>query len=336
MKLETKVRDAAQSLRRLHASNKKLSEQADEQLDQANQKLEQINKETWDVANRIWTNHRQLFQHTSAVLAIAATQPQPSYPNDGGMPATLQDALAMIDVKNQEIKMYQTQPAPTCRCHNIDELKAQLIKERAKVHQLEDELQSSKSVKNSPHINDLKLQLEQATEEADLLFKRNMETNHLLSQLYNELPDLESPCNSSSSSASSLSHTNLENVYGTDPRFTLEQFSAKVDNLIQENHDLIDKILNLQEQQKNQPPPPCSDNSPRFTLLEVEYLINDLQSLLDTTESHADSLQSQLDQLKATYQNQSHQLQSQIDQLNEELETKDILCTKYQQILNNM
>lgn len=364
--LETKVRDAALSLRKLHASNKKLVSQADDQLEAANRKLDQVTKEMWDVAQRTWSHQRQLMQHTAAVLAIAATQPMEQVSTKGSFaePATLKDALAALSIKENELQILRTQaPAPKCQCHKLDSVRKELDEQKARVVSLEKELDDNHELSQllagervdkqdlfrqvqalkreirimktdapSPTQESLKIKLKEATEEADLLYRRNLETNEQLTQLYLEIPELH--------------HSPDQESHEQDTRFTMEKFADKIDGLVQENHDLIDKILELQERnvqltRRLATSDPSSLNDEKLSLTEVEDIVAELQSLLEQVEDKADHLQSELARersnnqaLYKTKQNIENELTFKISQLQSELETKDILCTKYQQILN--
>ncbi|KAJ9072246.1 hypothetical protein DSO57_1029622 [Entomophthora muscae] len=366
--LETKVRDAALSLRKLHANNKKLVCQADDQLETANRKLDYVSKEMWDVAQRSWSHQRHLMQHTAAVLAIAATQSVEHNSTTGSFsePSTLKDALAALSIKDHEIQILRTQPpAPKCKCQKMGVVVKELEEQRAKVNSLEKELNDNQELSQllageridkqdlyrqvqalkremrtikadnpSPTQESLKCKLKEAIEEADLLYRRNLETNEQLTQLYLEIPELH--------------HSPDQETHEPDTRFTMEKFTAKVDGLIQENHDLIDKILELQERnvQLTRRLNTSSNDSlsdEKLSLSEVEDIVTELQTLLEQVEDKADHLQSELARersnnqaLYETKQNVEQKLSSKIQQLQSELETKDILCTKYQQILNTI
>ncbi|CAG8448757.1 7438_t:CDS:2 [Ambispora gerdemannii] len=68
--LESKIREAASSLARLHASNKRLSRQAGDHLSQANRKVDQVTTELWKLSQRASEVERKLFHHMSGVLSL--------------------------------------------------------------------------------------------------------------------------------------------------------------------------------------------------------------------------------------------------------------------------
>ncbi|KAF9167711.1 hypothetical protein DFQ26_003499 [Actinomortierella ambigua] len=72
--LESKIRDAAQSLLRLHANKKKLAEQASEHLDAANRKVDQVATELWKLTQLAAELQRTLLQHTAGVLALGVVR----------------------------------------------------------------------------------------------------------------------------------------------------------------------------------------------------------------------------------------------------------------------
>ncbi|KAJ9082727.1 hypothetical protein DSO57_1001798 [Entomophthora muscae] len=69
--LEGKVMEGAQSLIRLHASNPKMAEQAQDQLTAAQHKVDQVAYELWKLHNQWWDIQQVQQQHHTAVLAMA-------------------------------------------------------------------------------------------------------------------------------------------------------------------------------------------------------------------------------------------------------------------------
>ncbi|KAG0242778.1 hypothetical protein BGW41_003454 [Actinomortierella wolfii] len=72
--LESKIRDAAQALLRLHANKKKLAEQASEHLEAANRKVDQVATELWKLTQLAAELQRTLLQHTAGVLALGVVR----------------------------------------------------------------------------------------------------------------------------------------------------------------------------------------------------------------------------------------------------------------------
>ncbi|CAI2180059.1 6003_t:CDS:2 [Funneliformis geosporum] len=70
LSLESKIREAASSLARLHASNKRLSRQATDHLATANRKVDQVATELWKLTQRAGEVQRKLLQHMAGVLSI--------------------------------------------------------------------------------------------------------------------------------------------------------------------------------------------------------------------------------------------------------------------------
>src|SRR5579883_894765 len=68
--LESKIREAASSLARLHASNKRLSRQAGDHLAEANRKVDQVATELWKLTQRTGEVQRKLLQHMAGVLSL--------------------------------------------------------------------------------------------------------------------------------------------------------------------------------------------------------------------------------------------------------------------------
>ncbi|GBC05870.1 hypothetical protein RclHR1_06490005 [Rhizophagus clarus] len=70
LSLESKIREAASSLARLHASNKRLSRQATDHLATANRKVDQVATELWKLTQRAGEVQRRLLQHMAGVLSL--------------------------------------------------------------------------------------------------------------------------------------------------------------------------------------------------------------------------------------------------------------------------
>ncbi|KZT60191.1 hypothetical protein CALCODRAFT_507025 [Calocera cornea HHB12733] len=73
LRTETKIRNAAESLARLHASHKRMSRTTGDQLDAAVRKVEQVEREIGKVAERAADVGRKLGEHRAAVLAWSLT-----------------------------------------------------------------------------------------------------------------------------------------------------------------------------------------------------------------------------------------------------------------------
>lgn len=69
--LETKIRDAALSLSKVNASNKKLSQQTTDQLNTANDRVESAQMEYWKISNRVNEVHKKLMEHRAGVLSFS-------------------------------------------------------------------------------------------------------------------------------------------------------------------------------------------------------------------------------------------------------------------------
>ncbi|CAG8461204.1 9122_t:CDS:2 [Dentiscutata heterogama] len=69
LSLESKIREAASSLARLHASNRRLSRQATDHLSAANRKVDQVATELWKLTQRAGEVQRKLLQHMAGILS---------------------------------------------------------------------------------------------------------------------------------------------------------------------------------------------------------------------------------------------------------------------------
>ncbi|KAG5652093.1 hypothetical protein H0H81_006313 [Sphagnurus paluster] len=67
--LETKIRDAAVSLAKVNAAQKKTSKQSEEQLEAANRRVDAAQQDLWRVSERAHEVHRRLLEHRAGVLS---------------------------------------------------------------------------------------------------------------------------------------------------------------------------------------------------------------------------------------------------------------------------
>ncbi|KAF9175121.1 hypothetical protein BGX20_008159 [Mortierella sp. AD010] len=74
LSLESKIREAAQSLLKLHANNKKLARQASEHLEAASRKVDHVATELWKLTQLASDMQKTLLQHTSGVLALGVVR----------------------------------------------------------------------------------------------------------------------------------------------------------------------------------------------------------------------------------------------------------------------
>ncbi|KIL70322.1 hypothetical protein M378DRAFT_175588 [Amanita muscaria Koide BX008] len=69
--LETKIRDAAKSLVRANAANKKISQKSEEQLEAANKRVDTAQTELSRISQRATEVHRRLMEHRAGVLSLS-------------------------------------------------------------------------------------------------------------------------------------------------------------------------------------------------------------------------------------------------------------------------
>ncbi|KAF9907707.1 hypothetical protein BX616_000347 [Lobosporangium transversale] len=74
LSLESKICEAARSLLKLHADNKKLARQASDHLEAANRKVDQVSTELWKLTQLASDLQRTLLQHSSGVLALGVVR----------------------------------------------------------------------------------------------------------------------------------------------------------------------------------------------------------------------------------------------------------------------
>ncbi|KAH7045452.1 hypothetical protein BKA57DRAFT_80287 [Linnemannia elongata] len=109
LSLESKIREAAQSLLKLHADNKKLARQASDHLEAANRKVDQVATELWKLTQLAADLQRTLLQHTSGVLALGVVRLEDQGRRERDMHALqLQEARVGKDVEEQFESMSRT------------------------------------------------------------------------------------------------------------------------------------------------------------------------------------------------------------------------------------
>ncbi|KAG0380870.1 hypothetical protein BGX24_003731 [Mortierella sp. AD032] len=109
LSLESKIREAAQSLLKLHADNKKLARQASDHLEAANRKVDQVATELWKLTQLAADLQRTLLQHTSGVLALGVVRLEDQGRREREAHALqLQEARVGKDVEEQFEAMSRT------------------------------------------------------------------------------------------------------------------------------------------------------------------------------------------------------------------------------------
>ncbi|KAF9208251.1 hypothetical protein BGZ49_009378 [Haplosporangium sp. Z 27] len=102
LSLESKIREAAQSLLKLHADNKKLARQASEHLEAANRKVDHVATELWKLTQLASDLQRTLLQHTSGVLALGVVRLEDQSRRERESHAIqLEDARVGQDIEDQ-------------------------------------------------------------------------------------------------------------------------------------------------------------------------------------------------------------------------------------------
>ncbi|OZJ05688.1 hypothetical protein BZG36_01438 [Bifiguratus adelaidae] len=179
LQLESKMREAAQSLTRLHASNKRLSKQANEQLANANKKVDQVAADLWHVTQRGSDVQRKLLQHTAAVLSVGvkSLEDQLDAAQEASSRATSSQRASETDAQSDRLN------AKIARLH------AEVNESRATIQERDQEIERLKAqlADNAAHniaatteardreISDLKSELEQVTTRLDMTLRKQQE-----------------------------------------------------------------------------------------------------------------------------------------------------------------
>ncbi|KAI9297174.1 hypothetical protein K502DRAFT_363533 [Neoconidiobolus thromboides FSU 785] len=356
--LETKVRDAALSLRQLHSSNKKMMDQAEEQLEKANDKLNQLISEIWQVKNQIWSYQKRLSQHHAAILVLEVKRKNKE-DNRSNMAVIsesfsrkkerredngLERALSLLDKKEKLILELQKEREgfdyESLKEENFKlklevgskkEIEKQLAIERVEKEEMRNKLKLTEKENEllikSKGEGELIQKLKECQQEVEKHYSRNLKINEQLAALYHQLP-------------------NFEDEKEENQRYNFQNFLQTVQNLVLENQDLIDKMLILQDRNsllETKIQNYDNEMKNKLSINEVEELLYDIDNELNTIKMENENLKNQMElekknqlKMKDEWTNDKHILNNQLIELQKELETKDLLCVKYQQILNNL
>ncbi|CAG8783027.1 23239_t:CDS:2, partial [Gigaspora rosea] len=134
LSLESKIREAASSLARLHASNRRLSRQATDHLSAANRKVDQVATELWKLTQRAGEVQRKLLQHMAGILSTGinpilvekVSNLETSLHNAHQTLAEARMAIKRKDKELEELRAKLDETATEARERTIAELRTEL------------------------------------------------------------------------------------------------------------------------------------------------------------------------------------------------------------------
>ncbi|KAI9292470.1 hypothetical protein K502DRAFT_332335 [Neoconidiobolus thromboides FSU 785] len=261
--LEIKVRDGAKALIKMYQTNRKMITQAQEQLNAANLKLEEVGKEIFKLYRRTMEIQHLLDLHNGSVLGVGYQRVDKSY---GKLKQSIKLRESQDAVKDDiymEIESSQeTTPTlvnndlkPETNLNNetkqglepsisFHSLLGKLEDSQNKIQQLEEQLNQHITSKSS--INTQENEVE--------ILKRRIEQLELENKQKDEqILDLKSRQDDDLMQQHEQLLTILEELYSEipyfmeDSPFSIPTFIERVDGLLQENHDLLDKVLGYQK-----------------------------------------------------------------------------------------
>lgn len=177
--LETKIRDAAQSLSRVNVAHRRISKQTEEQLETAERKVATAQKELWRVSERTNEVYRRLLEHRAGVLGYSVHKMErkilPSM-NGASEPET---SRTLTPSRNSTISSIASAPSTPSKFDG-----AHFFAGHA-------DAQIPKSPFSASDITTLEAKLRAATESLNAANKKNAELARELSHLHLEKEQME-------------------------------------------------------------------------------------------------------------------------------------------------
>lgn len=310
LSLESKVKEGAQTLIRLHAANKKILNQAQDQLNAAQHKMDEIAKELWYSQHRWWEIQRVMNEHHAAVLGVAYQRQEKEI---NRMKESLKLREGQIAVADNS---FFDGNVDSSRFQN-DSSNLQIIQDRLnlalstdnKKHQYTDDLVLNHLKVEIPGLDTIESEFEESQKQANSLENPQPSTQPSLcntpssvdpEEIYSKLSNLETSRNTVQEELFSLKEqhagllSKLETLFFEIPgpeleddfsgvTFSVDDFIQRVDNLVEENHDLIDRVLALQSTQ----PLPTKENTDQFKtqIKELQKSLSNSQTLIVDLEA---------------------------------------------------
>ncbi|KAJ2957032.1 hypothetical protein NQZ79_g7192 [Umbelopsis isabellina] len=131
LSLESKMREASQSLVRLHSTNRKMALQSQEQLIASTQKVDEVAKEVWRLTRLGSETQQRLLEHTAGTLSVGVKvledELSAQLRKDASRPTTQTTANADTRIKQLKIDLVQRDNEIKRQQDEIEQLRSQKL-----------------------------------------------------------------------------------------------------------------------------------------------------------------------------------------------------------------
>ncbi|RUP44530.1 hypothetical protein BC936DRAFT_149322 [Jimgerdemannia flammicorona] len=294
LSLESKIREAAHSLTRLHATNKKLAKQANEQLATANRKVDQVATELWKLTQRGSEVQKRLLQHMAGALALGVRKLEEEkgrwtamsprqlslHPADSDAAASMktsdqEEIIAQLESQLSAMQqtVHEQQSGMASRDREIEALRTQL-----KSHTMDDTTEAQLEEKER-EILELRSELEQVSTRLDFVVRKQQNNGATSDEGEDKgLSSSEAERNATSTNPSSHNTATMAQLSGTLSALEeqLSEYQAKIHKLEHELETTQEASKREKERRGSEPDSQnirnVLQNSLRDALLEKERM----------------------------------------------------------------
>ncbi|KAI8577270.1 hypothetical protein K450DRAFT_253030 [Umbelopsis ramanniana AG] len=176
LSLESKMREASQSLARLHHTNKKMAQQSQEQFMASTKKVDQEAKELWRLMKLGSEAQQRLLQHTAGTLSVGVKVLEDQISrrpkkNSKPAPASMNTADAEEKIRKLALELRKRNQEVNKQSAELEQLRYE------KLHDIEFESNNNVQTKER-EIRELRTELEQLHNGLDFLVRRHQLNGH--------------------------------------------------------------------------------------------------------------------------------------------------------------
>ncbi|CAG8453877.1 15014_t:CDS:2 [Acaulospora colombiana] len=306
LSLESKIREAASSLARLHSSNKRLSRQATDHLSQANRKVDQVATELWKLTQRAGEVQRKLLQHMAGILSIGfrkleekQNQPAPQNPvnqlwgggngidhlfneimgvDSRGSDAALSDKVSNLE--NSIQNLHQT----------LAEARMALKRKDKEIEELKQKADDTATESRERTIAELRTELEEVASRLDIVLRKHKAGNRKNSAT--------SENEDSDESDSGGSTYRLSTMTTATQHLQKEQYKNISDNMSALEKALEEYMFHIYKlEQELNSIKSNSDGEPKSQQNELQEALGDLQRAKEESESDKQKIEEMTNEL---------------------------------------
>ncbi|CAG8630726.1 6948_t:CDS:2 [Dentiscutata erythropus] len=164
LSLESKIREAASSLARLHASNRRLSRQATDHLSAANRKVDQVATELWKLTQRAGEVQRKLLQHMAGILSTGICKLEEKHIM--GINSNGSDPILVEKVSSLETSLHNAH-------QTLAEARMAIKRKDKEIEELRAKIDDSATETRERTIAELRTELEEVGSRLDILLRKH-------------------------------------------------------------------------------------------------------------------------------------------------------------------